>query len=278
MRNLIELISRYRIGLLFILLEGIALSMLMNFNSHHSIRLFTATNELAGGVYARVAQFTSYLNLRETNSLLMEENRQLRNLLFESQHGSSNTFEHLVDTNYQQLYEYTEANVVSLTVTHRNNYLIIDKGTRQGIKQDMGVITSNGAVGVVKEASANYATVMTLLHSESAVSTQLVTDNYFGPLTWNGRDPNLAQLADIPMHVNLTDQTELVTRGASGIFPAGVPIGKVSSWESNVATNFYEIEVDLEVDFAQIYHVYVIRNVKRNELLQHLENTLPNAE
>lgn len=59
------------------------------------------------------------------------------------------------------------ASVIKNSIQHAKNYLTIDKGTKDGLVQDMGVITSNGVVGIVENTSKNFATVQTLLNELS---------------------------------------------------------------------------------------------------------------
>ena len=182
-------------------------------------------------------------------------------------------FKQFVDTNYMQLYNYREAKIVSSTVNKRNNYAIINRGASHGIKKDMGVISSNGVLGIVKETSSHFATVMTVLHSRTQVSTRFQKNAYFGILTWQGYDPEHATLNDIPSHVQLKEGDTLITRGASGIFPEGTLVGTIESWEEVPSTNFYEINVKLSTNFRNTEYVYVIDNLRKGEFMQLLENT-----
>ncbi|MCJ7804558.1 hypothetical protein MUP35_02385, partial [Patescibacteria group bacterium] len=63
------------------------------------------------------------------------------------------------------------------------------KGTKNGIKQDFGVITDKGILGIIDQTSKNYATVLSVLNSESNISAQLKKSNQFGTLKWDGKSP-----------------------------------------------------------------------------------------
>lgn len=278
MRNLFQLIVRYRIALLFLALEAVSFWLLVNFNNHQQIRFLSSTAEVTGALNEQKSEATAYFHLKQANKDLSVENARLRNLLRQNYQGDAWAFEHWVDTSYQQLYEYKPAQVVSSTVNRRNNYLIINKGANQGVKPDMGVIGPQGVVGVVKEASANYATVLPVIHSKAKVSTQLKGTDYFGLTTWPGYDPKRALLSDIPSHVALQAGDTLIARGGSGIFPAGIPVGYVKSWEEMPAMNFYEIELKLATNFFNVGHVYVVKNIRKQEFIQLMEAEEVNAQ
>ena len=135
-----------------------------------------------------VHYFSEYINLKETNESLARENAHLRSMLVSnnySLHASDTTVK---DTTYLQQYSYIEARVVNNSINRRNNYLTLDKGSLHGITTDMGVISSDGVVGIVKDVSPHYCTVMSVLHKNSKVSARLLHTNYFGSLVWNGGD------------------------------------------------------------------------------------------
>tara|TARA_Y100000768_G_C23936877_1_gene663001 strand:+ start:271 stop:1110 length:840 start_codon:yes stop_codon:yes gene_type:complete len=273
MRNLIQLVLHYRITLLFIALEAIGFILLVNYNSHQEISFLASTTEISGKLNQEATEVSDYFSLKETNEILANENVTLRNMMRENYLQAGEGFKQFVDTNYMQLYNYREAKIVSSTVNKRNNYAIINRGASHGIKKDMGVISSNGVLGIVKETSSHFATVMTVLHSRTQVSTRFQKNAYFGILTWQGYDPEHATLNDIPSHVQLKEGDTLITRGASGIFPEGTLVGTIESWEEVPSTNFYEINVKLSTNFRNTEYVYVIDNLRKGEFMQLLENT-----
>jgi rod shape-determining protein MreC len=278
MRNLIQLILRYQITLLFLTLEVLAFSLLVSYNSHHQIKYLSATTELTGAFHQTVHDASEYLSLSSVNKELAQENAELRNLMRRNYSGDSEAFQHLIDSAYQQTYNYKEAEVISSTVDKRNNYLLINKGKRNGIKPEMGVICPKGVVGIVKEVSSNYATVMPVLHSQTSISTKLKKNEYFGILKWDGYDPTHAELIDIPSHVELNKGDTLITRGSSGVFPKGIRVGTIEEWEELPAMSFYKIRVKLSTNFYNLSYVYVVDNLHKEEILDLIEITNSNGE
>jgi len=266
MRNLINFIYRYHVALLFLVLEVVGFSLLVSYNTYQGIRWFNWSGEFTGSIYNTYHDLTAYLSLKEANEQLAQENAALRSRLREAYLSETANFNPVIDSAYQQHYEFIAAEVIQGSRNKRDNYLVLNKGSVHGIQPEMGVVGPNGVVGVVTEVSDHYATVMSLLHSQSQISSKLAKNEYFGLVSWNGLDYRHAQLNDIPAHVELVNGDTLVTRGASGIFPEGKVVGYVDTWQLNPSTNFYEIEMVPATNFARVYHVQVIRNLYKFEI------------
>jgi len=277
MKNLINFLSNYYAVFLFLLLELIGMSLVVSNNTYHNIRFLNWTANVSGGLYDFTNNFTEYLSLKEANIQLAEENAALKQFLPESYFSSASGFLPFSDTTLEKQYEYMAAKVIYSTINKRNNYAIINKGSANGIEPEMGVIFNDQAVGVITEVSKHYATVMPILHGQTRVSAQLQKQLFFGLITWDGDDPAMAQLSDIPSHVTINQGDTILTRQASGIFPEGILVGNILSWEEDPSTGFYDIQVQLACDFRKLHQVQVVRNAFQEELieLQEEEEELP---
>ena len=260
MKNILLFVVRNHVFFIFLLLQTAAITLTFRNSSFHSASMFTASNVVAGMVYEFNSTVTEYLQLKRTNQLLAEENSQLRELLWQSQYASTDSFITVVDTVYQEQFTYVPARIVRSTVNKQNNYITLDKGTIQGIRSGQAVISSNCVVGIVKDVSPNYSVVLPLLHRKSSISARLKGAGYYGALRWDGRDPMVLQLHDIPNHVVLEVGMEVETSGFSGMFPEGRPIGKVTRFELRQGENFHDIEVTLNADPRTLRMVYVVGN------------------
>ena len=174
----------------------------------------------------------------------------------------------VTDSTHMQHYTYVPVKVINNSTQRRNNYLTINKGILQGVEPEMAVISSNGIVGIVKDVSKDFASVISVLHKNSSISARLSENGYFGSLIWDGRDPRIAQLTDIPHHVTIKEGMTVETSGFSSMFPRGIPVGKVLSSDIASGDNFHTIDVELNTDMNSISMVYVVNNLMRIEQRQ----------
>lgn len=270
MRNILVFLLKYHVLLSFMLLEGIALAMTIKGNTLHSTAWFKSSNAMVGGVYAFNNNVTEYFRLSIVNRELAEENALLRSMVPASKFLSADSCDAVFvnDTVYVQRYTYIPATIVRQTVHRQSNHMTIDRGSNQGVTPEMAVISTGGIVGVVRDVSDNFATVLPLIHRKSSISARLRGPGYFGAMRWNGRDPQLVQLHDIPVHVKLEKGMEVETSGLSAMFPEGLLIGTIEDFLENTGENFHSITVRLSTDPRTLHTVYVVNNRMREEQLQ----------
>jgi rod shape-determining protein MreC len=142
----------------------------------------------------------------------------------------------------------------------------------------MGVINTNGLVGVVKDVSEHFSTVIPIINLSFTASAELERTGSFGLLRWDGKNHRYAMLNDIPGHVDVREGDTLVTRSASGIYPRGIQIGTVAQVEQKDGSNFHQIKVLLNNDFGQLRYVYVVDNLLRAEQDLIESNTATNVQ
>ena len=121
-------------------------------------------------------------------------------------------------------------------------------------------------VGIVKDVSPNFCSVISLLHQDSRVNAKIKRTGFIGTVLWDGVDYRYAKLIDIPYHLNVRIGDTIVTSGYSTIFPEGVMIGTVAIVKPNKNDNFYNIAVKLFTDFNRIDYVYIVKNRFKSEL------------
>lgn len=269
MKNILLFAVRNHVFFLFLLLEAIAITLTVRNNSFHRASWFNASNAMVGAVYSVNSNITEYFRLNVVNTRLAEENAMLRAMLRQSQYVAADSCDAIGvnDSIYRQQYSYIPAKVVRFTVNRQTNYMTIDRGRGQGVRPEMAVISPDGIVGIVKDVSEHYATVLPLLNRKSSISARLRGMGYFGALRWDGRDPLLVQLHDIPIHVELHKGLEVETSGLSAMFPEGITIGTVESFGQNTGENFHDITVRLNSDPRTLRTVYVVNNRMREEQL-----------
>jgi rod shape-determining protein MreC len=226
-----------------------------------------SANFISGGLYNKVNSINEYFHLKSENQLLNEENARLKNQLEIIQTAKNDSIYTVIDTTYNiQKYEYTVAKVINNNFVKRNNYLTINKGTNNGISPELGVVNSKGIIGVVKNVSPKFATVLSILNSNSKINVRLKNSNHFGSLIWNGNDYNFVQIIDFPRQAKLKKGDTIITGGKSAIFPEGISVGTI---HTIVIKNhqYHQINVKLFNDMSAIGQVQIVKNLQKEEQL-----------
>lgn len=267
MRYLIAFLIKYYFFFLFVFLEVVAIVLLINYNRYHSSVILGATSDFTGRMHDAANNITDYFSLKKQNEDLALENARLRNRLKTSFVLRDTSF-HLKDSAYR----YTPAEIINKSTRRKNNYFMLNKGEKQGVTEDMGVISRNGVVGMVIETSDNYSIVLPLIHKDAKISAIVRKNKQLANVVWDQKDYHFGMLEDIPIHINLDKGDTIVTSGYSFIFPAGLLIGTVEEYRGGSSASLSTAKIDYSVDFNSIDHVYVIENLMREEQRKLKEN------
>lgn len=301
MRNFLKFLFRYYAFFLFLALEVVCLVLYFRSAEYPNASVVYSANRIAGNAYARYAALVEYTRLDDRNDSLASENARLREQLANARMIDSVTERCVDDSLYRQLYTYIPARIIKSSVTARNNYLTLDRGSREGIRPDMGVITDEGIVGKVVAVSEHFSVVMSVLHSKFSSSAALrptgaikVSDRVAaslaadsarlglglaaganplspelpfisGRLSWDGKNAGRVQLIDIPGHVQPRPGDAVFTTGFGTLFPEGIPVGKVEEVRQAPGSYFLEIDVALGPDFSGLRHAYVVNYLQKEE-------------
>jgi rod shape-determining protein MreC len=264
MRNLLKLLYAYHFLILFLFLEGFSLFLIIKGSNFHHARFIESSNAFAGSIYKRRDKIKSYLSLKIVNEALLIENTQLRNKLASIRKIIIEKKDTLIDTIVHQRYTYLSANIVNNSISKRDNYITINKGSLDGIHPDMGVISNDGIVGFVQSVSEHYATIISVLNQNFSVSAKVKKNGYYGLLKWDGINSRICQLYDLPHHVPIQKGDTIVTSGYTNFFPTDILIGVVDDFKIE-GGNFYKVEVKLSVDFQKIDYVMLIDDLQKSE-------------
>jgi rod shape-determining protein MreC len=268
MRNLFLFLWHRNFFILFLLTETFCFYLIVQNSNFHHATFINSTNKGIAKVNEFISSITEYINLKKTNEALARQNAAVHSLLPGAFYIDSVRKKITSDTVYKQQYTYVIAKVINNSVNRRNNYLTLDKGSLQGIKPEMGVICPGGIVGIVKDVSDHFCSVLSVLHKDSRISAKIKKSNYFGSLVWDGYDFRHATLRDIARHVKLQKGDSIVTSSFSSIFPEGVMIGTVEDYKSKPGDNFYVIDINLSTDFSNLTYVYIVNNLMKEEQQQ----------
>jgi rod shape-determining protein MreC len=274
MRNLIAFFQRFRIFLVFALLQVVALSMYFTYSDFPRIQMLTTAGTINAEILTIRNDVTKHFNLEETNRQLQWENKRLREKLKGSLYKENKGVITVDDTIFRQNYSYIPATVINSTFDKRDNYMTIDIGRNHGLKRGDGVFSSRGVVGTVHLVSDNYAIVKTVLSKNINIDVMIEKGGSFGLLKWNGLDAKRGSISGISNDMRIKKWSKVVTRGGSGIFPRGILVGRVEKKGYIEGKPLWDVTVRFSEDFRSIQHVYVVKNLMQEEL-DNLQQQIP---
>jgi rod shape-determining protein MreC len=267
MRRLLSYLIKNYAFVLFLLLEGIALTLVFSHNSYQKAKYLNSANWVSGKIYQTFNSVVEYFQLAHINKELSEENARLRTLV-ENIQGVSVERDSVpgISDEKDLEFQFISARIINNSVNRPYNYFTLNKGRRHGIKPDQGVISGKGIVGVVASVSESYAVGLSLLNQRWSVSAMLKKSGNFGSLVWRGTNYQMANLAEIPLHVDVFPGDTVITSGYSSIFPKGIMVGTIHNVTRPEGENYYEIKVKLSADFKSLSYVEVIENSNKFEI------------
>lgn len=276
MKNAIELLLRFGYHMLFIAMEFLCFYIIINYNHEQKTIFVNSTNILSTSINSRVDKFNQYLQLEQENDSLHTQNAKLIAKFIDYDLNASLYSDDTIEVDSAK-YHLLAVDICNSTFNLRDNYLTLCKGSLDGIREDMGVISQNGLVGIVKKVSPNFSIVMSILHSQSTISCLIKRNNSNGILTWKSTNPKILNLEAIPKHKSVFVGDTVITSGYSTIFPKGIMVGKVKSVVLEAGNNSYTIEVDLFNDPSAWDATYVIFN-KLSREQKSLESSITENE
>lgn len=264
MQQIFNFVIRNKTFLLFLLLFGTALSLTIQSNNYHRSQFINSANSLTGGVYGTANSISQYFDLKKQNSILVEENKTLRQELLNT---TTPIPAIVIDSSlFENKFEIISAEIYKNSFNKPNNYLTINRGKRDSIKQDFGVITSKGIVGIIDNTSNKFSTVLSILSKKSRINAKLKKSNQIGSLTWDSKSPHIVQLEDVSQFAKIAVGDTIVTGGQSSIFPKGINIGSIENYNTDEAGDTYIIDVRLFNDMTTLQYAYIIKNNNATEI------------
>jgi len=280
MQKLLEFIVAKRHWILFILCGIISFTLIYRNSVYQRNMIWTSANAVSGSISSVSSSVFSYLDLQNVNQVLHERNNFLEMELLRlreqvdkmamdtisfSQISLRDTvkIDSLYDGDY--VYKFIPVGVVNNSTSYLNNYITINKGKKDGLRPDMGVVSPLGVVGFVATVNDNYSVVISLLHVKLRVSCKIKDANYYGPLSWKGGNVDYAYLEELPTHATFQIGDTVVTSGYTDAFPPGIMVGVVESYDKQHDDNFYSLKVRLATDFRALSVLSVIDNLTQKE-------------
>lgn len=279
MRNLIEFLYKNGIFIVFIALEVLCFRLVVEFNHRHTKIYQNTATAINGAINERMGAMFRYWKLDAVNDSLRAENAILREELVQriARQASEPTFREMTVDTASIRYTVIPASVIQNSISKRNNYITLDRGSRHGIAKGMGVASEDSPVGIVVAASDRFSRVMSVLHSNAMLSATIKGKGYFGSLLWRGFNPTKMHLDAVPKHAQLYVGDTVVTSGYSQIFPPDLFVGTIDTFWLPRGSNFYNVVVTLGVDMSNLRSAYVFEN-EAGEEIEYLENLTGDEE
>lgn len=280
MRNIIIFIRQFFNFFLFLILMGISLAILINYNKTYNAVFSNIGYEMTGSIGKKYSSIENYFHLKEENQKLALQNAELLN-------KSPNAFatpdtgrvtradSTLKDSSGRiRRFSYLPAQVVNNSTTGQNNYITIFRGSKQGVHKDMGIMSAAGIAGRIVEVSDNYSLAMSLLNRNSRVSAMLKNGNNTGMIEWDGSNAQYVILRNIPRSVKIKKGDTVLTSNLATFFPEGVMVGTVADIANESSSNFYLLRIKTATNFYTLQNVFLVDNLLINEQ-KNLENKIP---
>ncbi len=289
MRRLFDLLYRNGAFIVFLFLEIISIGFVISFNSYPSAAFFNSSNSFAGGIMNVTSGVSDYFTLSEQHEILINNQAKLEGKI-DYLNNQNEYYREVALENYllkkklkalktdtlaridsisfsgNGFSNFIPAKVINNSTDRVKNYLTINKGTLDGIEAGMGVMTPDGVVGKVISASDNYSTVMSALHIDNMISSQIKRNHSLGSSHWPGRSITESSFKNVPRHVHVEKGDTIITSGFNSIFPEGIVIGIITNVELKESDSFYNIDIKLSINYNNIYHVLVVKNNNLEEL------------
>ncbi len=274
MRTLILFLLKFRTLFLFLGLELLSFLLIVNNNQFQRNRFLSSSNRIVGTVYNLSDKVNRYFNLNEVNESLAQENEALNTELAQLReqlafYRQDTSYTGRKQTSVEKNYSFMTAKVIYFSTVRQKNTFTINKGEADGVKKGMGVISPKGVVGIVSNTSGHFSSVMPIVSTASGgISATVKGKTQLGKLTWKGSNLRYAQLEEVPLYIPVVLGDTIVTSGYSDVFPEGYPIGTIDKF-SKRNDDFYDIQVELAVDFDKLSYVDVIefKNFEEREAL-----------
>ena len=284
MQQIIDFIIRKKDVVVYLILLSFSFALILNSNYFQKSKVLLFSNNISNYTTKNLNYFNEYFKLKELNYKLSEENLVLKNQLEKINEISS------LDSLTNENFLYKNAKVISNNLSSFKNRIIVNKGIRDGIKNEMGVISSDGIVGIIDNTTKRYSSIMSILNIEMKINAKVKRTEHFGTLEWDGFDTRHLTLNDISETAKIRVGDSIITGGMSLIFPEGINIGIVSKIinqnethsntkgsaftinirddsivDLDIRENYLNIEVKLHNDMSNLNNVYIIESFNKKE-------------
>jgi len=212
-------------------------------------------------IQSLITQPADVTSLRQRNTELEAENARMQVQIIELQQQvtEAQVLSTLVDYERRHVEnQYIAAAVIARDVSPFMHYVIIDRGSDDGIRRGMPVITQQGLVGQIAAVTAGAARVQLINDPASNINVALQQSGVEAVII--GQVTGEIGLEMIPQNASVQAGDLVVTSGLGGDYPANIVIGQVNTVRSQAYALFQSASVQPSVDFSQLGIVLIITN------------------
>lgn len=202
--------------------------------------------------------YLDLVQVKRENTKLREEVRKLREMAnagVELQQQNRRLLQ-LLDFKEKTQFDLVLAQVIGVDSSNWSRAIFINRGSRDGIRKDLPVVTHEGVVGRVIEATPDAAKVLLITDPRSAVDALIQRTRDTGIVV--GDDARHARMKYLPLESNLKTGDLVVSSGLGGIFPKGLVVGRVTGVTKQKFGLFQEAEISPSANLSRLEEVFVI--------------------
>ena len=264
-----KLYAGLAVAAVFILLEIAAMSMLKRASVLQDVWINRASHNVMAWHWGRITKVRNFMNLEQQNQTLAGSNFELFRELqhYREMEKEMQAMSKLDSLGFRSRFRYIPAEITAMGTNTRHNYIILDKGSEDGVLPNSAIITPNGVVGMVYSVDKHYSYGLSLLNDKISVSARIGREGLVAPMKWDGRGMDHAILKDIPMHLTVAEGDTVRTSGLSTVYPADIPVGiTMGSRLVDGAVNV--VDVKLFIDFSSLRYVIIAENPDRETIAE----------
>ena len=213
--------------------------------------------------------WNKYINLvgvQEENQRLTDEVKRLRSeaIYLKENALAGDRLMELLKMRETLNSEYVAASIIAKDPANWHSAVVINKGEKDGIRPNMGVITADGVVGRIVKTAPGYSRALLFSDRNSAIAGLIQRTRNEGIA--EGREDRILRLNYIMIDADVRNGDIVLTSGTDGVFPSGIPIGSISKVERPRNRLFQTIELTPGVDLTKVREVMVIKSSRTPEI------------
>jgi len=266
-RSLFSVFGLLLVLLIFTQLQLPFTNRIKNALSEGFIPFLVFTSRVQGSLELLAYRFKGYRDLQSENTELRKQLSELaaRVAQIAELERENHEFHSMLDFKHRSELKLISAKVIGRDPSNWWNTILVDRGSADGVMDDMPALTVEGLVGKTIEVKENSARVILIVDENCKISGWLKESRQYGIVQGNilaGGKNSQCRMMFIDRSAQIKKNDKVYTSGLGGIFPKGILIGTVSSVVADPASSsqtalYKEIDIAPAVDLARIDEVFI---------------------